>query len=269
VGFGIIDGEEVADCATASLPSLIEAIRLGVLADLRLPAKAARHALADVVLLPPVAAVEKIICVGVNYANRNEEYKDGAAPAQFPSLFARFPGSFVGHRQPIIRPTESNQLDYEGEIVLVIGKPGRRIARERALEHVTGLTLANDGTLRDWVRHAKFNVTQGKNFDSSGSIGPWIVPISEIEMSRPLRITTRVNGEIRQDDTTANMMFDFARLVEYISSFTTLQAGDLILTGTPTGAGARFDPPRWLKPGDVIEIEAPEIGVLTNTVSDG
>lgn len=267
-GFGIIDGEGVIDCASGSLPSLIDAIRLDRLAGLRPPPKAARHALADVILLPPIAAAEKIICVGVNYANRNEEYKDGAGAAQFPSLFARFPGSFVGHGQPIIRPRESDQLDYEGEIVLLIGKPGRRIARASALEHVAGLTLANDGTLRDWVRHAKFNVTQGKNFDSSGSLGPWIVPISEIDMSRPLRITTRVNGEVRQDDTTASMTFDFARLVEYISSFTTLKAGDLILTGTPTGAGARFDPPRWLKPGDVIEIEAPGIGVLTNTVAD-
>lgn len=268
VGFGIVEADGVIDCASERLPNLIDAIRLVRLADLRPPPKAARHALADVVLLPPVAAAEKIICVGVNYANRNEEYKDGAAPAQFPSLFVRFPGSFVGHGQSLIRPRESVQLDYEGEIVLVIGKPGRGIARASALDHVAGLTLANDGTLRDWVRHAKFNVTQGKNFDCSGSIGPWIVPISELDMSRPLSITTRVNGEIRQDDTTASMIFDFARLLEYISSFTTLKAGDLILTGTPAGAGARFDPPRWLKPGDLIEIEAPAIGVLANSVAD-
>jgi 2-keto-4-pentenoate hydratase/2-oxohepta-3-ene-1,7-dioic acid hydratase in catechol pathway len=135
-------------------------------------------------------------------------------------------------------------------------------------DHIAGLTLANDGTVRDWVRHAKFNVTQGKNFDASGSIGPWIVPAEEIDFNRPLRLTTKVNGEVRQDDTTASMIFDFGRLIEYISTFTTLKPGDVILTGTPTGAGARCDPPRWLKPGDVIEVTVPEIGTLRNTVAD-
>src|SRR6185436_8733392 len=160
----------------------------------------------------------------------------------------------------------SEQLDYEGEIVLVIGRGGRRIARAEALGHVAGLTLANEGTVRDWVRHGKFNVTQGKNFDASGSMGPWLVSAAEIDFDRPLHLTTRVNGEVRQDDTTASMMFDFAALIEYISTFTTLTAGDLILTGTPTGAGARFDPPRWLKPGDVVEVSVAEIGTLSNRV---
>ena len=152
--------------------------------------------------------------------------------------------------------------------MLVIGLGGRRIARDRMLDHVAGLTLANDGTVRDWVRHAKFNVTQGKNFDASGSVGPWMVPASEIDFKRPLRITTRVNGELRQDDTTESMVFGFGELIEYISTFTTLKPGDLILTGTPTGAGARFDPPRWLKPGDIVEVTVPEIGTLRNTVAD-
>lgn len=268
VGFGIVDGESVTDCTSGSLPSLIEALRFEALSHVSPAPDATSYPLADVILLPPISAPEKIICVGVNYNNRNEEYKDESTLANYPSLFVRFPGSFVGHGQPIIRPKESEQLDYEGEIVLVIGKAGRRIPNECALHHVAGLTLANDGTLRDWLRHAKFNVTQGKNFDASGSIGPWIVPTSEIDMTRPLRLTTRVNGEVRQDDTTASMMFGFARLIEYISTFTSLKVGDLILTGTPAGAGARFDPPRWLKPGDVVEIEVPEIGVLKNTVAD-
>jgi 5-carboxymethyl-2-hydroxymuconate isomerase len=265
--FGLVDGDGLADCASANLLSVLDALRADGLATLA-PQAAQRVALSDVVFLPPIATPEKIICVGVNYNNRNEEYRDGTATPPFPSLFVRFPDSFVGHDQPLLRPRESEQLDYEGEIVLVIGKPGRRIARERALDHVAGVTLANDGTLRDWVNHAKFNTTQGKNFDGSGSIGPWIVPSSEIDLSRPLRLTTRVNGEIRQDDTTASMMFGFARLIEYISTFTMLKTGDLILTGTPTGAGARLDPPRWLRPGDIVEIEVPEIGVLRNTVAD-
>jgi 5-carboxymethyl-2-hydroxymuconate isomerase len=267
-GFGLVDGNGVIDCTSDEAPDVVAAMRRGDLSRLRPAPNATRHDLADIVFLPPVAAPEKIICVGVNYANRNEEYKDGAPAAEYPSLFVRFPGSFVGHDQAIERQKESDQFDYEGEIVLVIGKVGRRITRERALDHVAGLTLANDGTMRDWLRHSKFNATQGKNFDASGSIGPWIVPASDIDLSRPLRIATRVNGEKRQDDTTDSMMFGFARLVEYISSFTTLKIGDLILTGTPTGAGARFDPPRWLKAGDVVEIEVPEIGVLRNAVAD-
>jgi 5-carboxymethyl-2-hydroxymuconate isomerase len=238
------------------------------LAALRPRRDAPRLPLGAVTLLPPVAQPEKIICVGVNYANRNAEYRDGSVEQTYPSLFVRFPGSFVGHGQPILRPRESEQLDYEGEIVLVIGRGGRRIDRDAALDHVAGVTLANDGTLRDWVHHAKFNTTQGKNFDSSGSLGPWIVPASEIDLTQPLRIVTRVNGEVRQDDTTASMIFGFAALIEYVSTFTTLKSGDLILTGTPTGAGARRDPPRWLKPGDLVEIEVPEIGTLQNPVAD-
>jgi 2-keto-4-pentenoate hydratase/2-oxohepta-3-ene-1,7-dioic acid hydratase in catechol pathway len=266
-GCGFVQDGLVLDCS-ANHKSLLDVIRAGSLADLGPTAGMSSFALSEVVLQAPVVGSEKIICVGVNYANRNEEYKDGGEALRYPSLFVRFPDSFVGHEQPILRPRESEQLDYEGEIVLVIGRGGRRIARDRIRDHVAGLTLANDGTVRDWVRHAKFNVTQGKNFDASGSMGPWIVPASEIDLERPLRITTRVNGELRQDDTTDSMIFDFGQLIEYISTFTTLKPGDLILTGTPTGAGARFDPPRWLKPGDIVEVSVPEIGTLRNTVAD-
>lgn len=267
LGYGFVKDGIVLDCG-AEGKSLPDVIRAGGLGDLSPTACMASFALSDVVLQAPVVGSEKIICVGVNYASRNEEYKDGGEAARYPSLFVRFPDSFVGHEQPLLRPRESEQLDYEGEIVLVIGREGRRVARERMSDHVAGLTLANDGTVRDWVRHAKFNVTQGKNFDASGSMGPWIVPASEIDFKRPLRITTRVNGELRQDDTTDSMIFDFGQLIEYISTFTTLKPGDLILTGTPTGAGARLNPPRWLKPGDIVEVTVPEIGILRNTVAD-
>ena len=224
--------------------------------------------LTDVQLLPPVGRPGKIICVGVNYPERNEEYKDGAEAPKYPSLFVRFPASFVGHGAPLQRPPESTQFDYEGEIVLVIGKSGRRISEAHALDHVFGFTLMNEGSVRDWLRHGKFNVTQGKNFDRSGSIGPWIVPRAEIVDPANLTIVTRVNGEERQRGNTGTLMFPFARIIAYISTFTTLEPGDLIATGTPPGAGARFDPPRWLKAGDEVEVECAGIGLLRNVVED-
>jgi len=223
-------------------------------------------ALAEVALDLPVTDPAKIFCVGVNYMNRNEEYKDGSGPPPYPSLFVRTPLSFVPHGEPLVIPRESEQLDYEGEIVLVIGRPVRRIARADALSHVAGLTIMNEGSVRDWLRHGKFNVTQGKNFDRTGGLGPWIeTNLSKLDVT-DLHIETRVNGERRQADTTASMAFPFDRIVEYVSTFCTLLPGDLIATGTPTGAGARFDPPRWLKPGDVVEVEVEGVGLLRNGV---
>lgn len=224
--------------------------------------------IADLKLLPPLTAPGKIICVGVNFPDRNEEYKDGNAAPSNPSLFIRFPSSFTGHNQPLIRPPESHQLDYEGEIAIIIGKSGRRIAEATALNHVAALTLCNEGTLRDWVRHAKFNVTQGKNFERSGSLGPWLVPYTDENQIADIRLTTRVNGERRQDDRTSRMIFSFRKIISYISTFTTLEPGDIIVTGTPTGAGARLDPQQWLKPGDVVEVEADGLGILRNTIQD-
>jgi 2-keto-4-pentenoate hydratase/2-oxohepta-3-ene-1,7-dioic acid hydratase in catechol pathway len=217
---------------------------------------------------PPIPAPEKIICIGVNYPDRNAEYKDGQDAPRYPSMFMRTPRSFVGHQTPLVRPRASSQLDYEGEVVLVIGKPGRHIPESRALEHIAAVTLCNEGTIRDWVRHAKFNVTQGKNFDATGSLGPWLVPYSDESQIADIRLTTRVNGETRQDDRTGRLIFGFRYLISYISTFTTLVAGDIIVTGTPTGAGARFDPPRYLKPGDVVEVAAEGIGLLRNGVVD-
>jgi len=180
------------------------------------------------------------------------------------------PESFTTHGEPLWRPPESDQLDYEGEIVVVIGKAGRRIAEEDAYDHIAGLTVMNEGTLRDWVRHAKFNVTQGKNFCNSGAIGPWMVSADEFDanMYENMRITTKVNGELRQDDTTASMMFPLKYIIHYCSKFFELQPGDIIATGTPNGAGARFDPPKYLVPGDEIEVEVEGVGKLINGVID-
>jgi len=220
----------------------------------------------DIELLPTIPNPEKIICIGVNYANRNAEYKDGSEPPKFPSVFMRTRETLVGHEQDILDPPESDQLDYEGEIVIVIGKEGRRIPEDRAHEYIAGLTIMNEGSLRDFLRHAKFNVTQGKNFAKSGSLGPWMVTPDELDPMGELQIITTVNGEERQNDTTANIIFPFRYLISYLSTFYHLKPGDIIATGTPNGAGARFDPPKYLKDGDVVSVEVPGIGTLSNKV---
>ena len=266
--FGLLRDEGIVDLGKR-LPfsSLAELIASGGLEAARAYADAAPDiALADARLLKPLDAWPKCFCVGVNYPDRNAEYKDGAEQPKYPSLFIRFPESFTGPDMPLLRPPESPQLDYEGEIALVIGKGGRRIAQEAWRDHVFGMVLANEGTIRDWVRHGKFNVTPGKNWPSTGALGPCVV--TPDALPEHFRLTTRVNGEVRQDDDTSRMMFPFARIVEYVSTFCALEPGDVILTGTPSGAGARFDPPRWLKPGDVVEIEATGLGVLRNSVAD-
>lgn len=254
----------------ARFPTLREVIEAGAL-DALVQAGAGRApawAEQDVTFLPPIPRPDRIICVGVNFPDRNAEYKDGSAQPKHMSLFPRFPSSFTGHGQPLIRPPENHTLDYEGEIAVVIGKGGRRIAAEDAYDHIAALTLCNEGTIRDWVRHAKFNVTQGKNWDRSGALGPWLVPFRDAAQLDDASIETRVNGELRQKDELRNMMFPIREEIAYISTFTTLAPGDIIVTGTPSGAGARFDPPRYLVPGDVIEVEAPGIGILRNTVAD-
>jgi 2-keto-4-pentenoate hydratase/2-oxohepta-3-ene-1,7-dioic acid hydratase in catechol pathway len=251
-------------------PTLREVTAAGALIKLAEAAagRSPDHALDAITWLPPIPAPEKIICIGVNYPDRNAEYKDGQDAPKYPSMFIRTPRSFVGHGTPLVRPRASAQLDYEGEVVLIIGKAGRHIAESAALNHIAAITLCNEGTIRDWVRHAKFNVTQGKNFDATGSLGPWLVPYTNEAQIADIRLTTRVNGETRQDDRTGRLIFGFRYLINYISTFTTLVPGDVIVTGTPTGAGARFDPPRYLKPGDVVEVEADHIGLLRNGVID-
>jgi 2-keto-4-pentenoate hydratase/2-oxohepta-3-ene-1,7-dioic acid hydratase in catechol pathway len=251
-------------------PTLREVIASGALTKLAEDGgkRSTDHPLDGITWQPPIPAPEKIICIGVNYPDRNAEYKDGSDAPKYPSMFMRTPRSFVGHNAPLVRPRASNQLDYEGEVTLVIGKAGRHIKESDALGHIAALTLCNEGTIRDWVRHAKFNVTQGKNFDSTGSLGPWIVPYTNESQIADIRLTTRVNGETRQDDRTSRLIFGIPYLLNYLSTFTTIVPGDIIVTGTPTGAGARFDPPRYLKPGDVVEVEADGIGVLRNPVAD-
>ena len=268
--FGAIKNGGIVDLGAkhGGLRDLRDAIRTDRLDELIAETNDAEedYALADVELLPTIPNPEKIICIGVNYANRNEEYKDGSAPPKYPSVFMRTRESLVGHEQDILDPPESDQLDYEGEIVIVIGKQGRRIAEADAHEYVAGLTVMNEGSLRDFLRHAKFNVTQGKNFAKSGSLGPWMVTPDELDPMGELQIITTVNGEERQNDTTANIIFPFRYLISYLSTFYHLKPGDIIATGTPNGAGARFDPPKYLRDGDIVEVEVPGIGKLSNRI---
>jgi 2-keto-4-pentenoate hydratase/2-oxohepta-3-ene-1,7-dioic acid hydratase in catechol pathway len=263
-------GEGVVDLETRLAPqftSVLDLLRADGLDFAREVVHGVRpdFPLRDIEFLPPVLAPEKILCVGINYADRNADYGETEAP-KYPSLFYRAPGSLAGHLADIVLPKESEQLDYEGEIALVIGRAGRRIAAEHAMEHVAGVTLCNEGSIRDWMRHGKFNVTQGKNWDASGSIGPWLVTADEIDFSRPLHITTTVNGEIAQDDSTGNMMKSFAELIAYVSTFMTLKPGDIMVTGTPVKLGSLRQQPVWLKPGDVVEVKSPQIGMLRNSV---
>ena len=250
-------------------PSLLDVFRAQAIAEARTVANAAAdYQIKDVAMLPPIVMPEKNICVGINYPDRSAEYKDSREAPKYPNLFCRFATSIVGTEQPIVRPKVSEKFDYEGEVILVIGKEGRHVPRESALSSIGGLTLGNEGSVRDWLRHGTLNVTQGKNFDRSGSVGPWIVTTDELDPAKPLHLMTRVNGELRQEDSTDRLTWGFAWLINYISTFATLRPGDLIWTGTPTGAGVHRNPSVWLKPGDVVEVEVPEIGILRNRVVD-
>jgi 2-keto-4-pentenoate hydratase/2-oxohepta-3-ene-1,7-dioic acid hydratase in catechol pathway len=270
--FGAVVGDGVVDFRVrfgSRFATLVDLMRADALAEARAALAGVRpdFPLSAIELLPPLLAPEKILCVGINYANRNADFNDPDTP-KYPSMFYRHPGSFVGSGQALVRPKISEQLDYEGEIAMVIGREGRHIPKERARDHILGYTLCNEGTVRDWMRHGKFNVTQGKNFDKSGSMGPAIVTADEIDPAKSMHITVKVNGEVTQDDNTGSMIFSFADLIAYITTFMTLKPADIIVAGTPVKLGPRPDPPRWLKAGDVLEISSPELGTLRNAVVD-
>ena len=267
--FGAVAGDGVVDLRSrlSRFTSLLDVLRAGALDEAKAVIAGVRPdlPLSEVELLPPLAAPEKILCVGINYANRGKDY-DLAENPKYPSMFYRAPNSLVGQGQNLIRPKISEQLDYEGEIAMVIGRECKYVAKDAALGVIAGLTLCNEGTIRDWLRHGRFNVTQGKNFDASGSIGPWIE--TDVDLAKPLHLIVRKNGEVTQDDTTDNMVFNFADLIVYITTVMTLKPGDIISTGTPVRKDAKPGTAIWLKPGDVIEIECPDIGVLRNPVAD-
>ena len=265
--FGAVVGDGIVDLRgrLSRFSTLLELFRAHALDEAKAVSSGVRAdiPLTEVELLIPVVP-EKILCIGINYANRGADYNVTNNP-KYPSMFYRAPNSMVGSGQHLVRPKISEQLDYEGEIAIVIGRECKHVAKDRALEVVAGITLANEGTIRDWTRHGQFNVTQGKNFDATGGLGPWIQ--TEFDLTKPLHLITRKNGEVIQDDTTASMIFSIADIISYTTTFMTLKAGDVICTGTPIKK-VKADPPVWLKPGDTIEVECPDIGVLRNSVVD-
>lgn len=266
--YGVVDGSSLREPDAAFLsryPDLRSAIAAGKLANIANIATGPVHDIETVQFLPLIPRPDKILCVGVNYRPHIEEM--GRPVPDYPVVFVRFPGSQAGHGVAIIRPWLSEQFDYEGELAFVIGKRARHVARADAMNYIAGYCCFMDGSVRDWQKHTP-QFTAGKNFAGSGSIGPWLVTCDEIPDPGRLTLTTRVNGEVMQQGRVADLLFDIPTLIEYCSSFAELLPGDVVATGTPGGVGAARTPPRWLKPGDRVEVDIPGVGLLANPVAD-
>jgi 2-keto-4-pentenoate hydratase/2-oxohepta-3-ene-1,7-dioic acid hydratase in catechol pathway len=267
-GFGVVSGGGIVD-ASARLSGkprgLREALAAGALPELkRLAGAAPDFSLDDVALAPVIPdAGAKLLCVGINYVPHMREM--GRDRPEKPVIFVRFVDSIVGHGRPIVKPRESEQLDYEGELAVVIGKRARRVSKERALDYVAGYSCFNDGSVRDFQRHSG-QFTPGKNFHASGAFGPWLVTTDEIPDPRKLQLTTRLNGNVMQNESVGELCFDVPQLIEYCSTWAQLEPGDVIVTGTPGGVGAGRKPPVWMKAGDTVEVEITGIGTLRNPV---
>jgi 2-keto-4-pentenoate hydratase/2-oxohepta-3-ene-1,7-dioic acid hydratase in catechol pathway len=221
--------------------------------------------LADAQLLPPIPNPGKIFCIGLNYEDHRQETKREKTEA--PAVFVRFPESQVGHGLPLLRPRESAKLDFEGEIAVIIGKAGRRISEQDSWGHIAGYSCYNDGSVRDW-QWATTQWTAGKNFAATGGFGPWMVTVDEIPAETELTLITRLNGIEMQHTTTELMVHSIPKLIAHLSTWVPLAPGDVIVSGTPGGVGARREPPVWMKPGDVVEVEVSGVGVLRNTIED-
>jgi len=267
--YGVLRDDGIVDlgaCFGSRAPDLKSLLATDGLAQaVELAAKrTATLALSDVCLLPVIPNPGQIVCVGLNYADHVQE--TGRIVTESPTLFLRVPQSQVGHAQDIMLPPESSRLDYEGEIAVIIGRGGRRISEADAWGHVAGYACYNDGSVRDW-QSATSQFTAGKNFWRTGAFGPWMVPASDIAPGRVLTLVTRLNGVELQRATTDMMLHSIPRQIAYISTFTPLEPGDVIVTGTPGGVGAKRTPPLFMKPGDVVEVEVDAIGILRNRVS--
>lgn len=259
LGFGPVEGEQVVD-VSARVPSWSTLVADPVAGRPGDP----RHAVRDIAWEPPVEEGAKVFCVGFNFSTHAAE--SGREVPAHPTLFTRFPDSFVGSGGAVVRPVESDQLDWEGEVALVVGTAGRRIAEADALGHVAGWTCMAENSVRDWQLHTGQAVA-GKNWEASGVLGPWVVTADEVG-DRPLTLTTRLNGDVVQHDSTANLTFSAAALLAYTSTFTTLRPGDVVALGTPAGIGFRREPPRFLAPGDRLEVEVDRVGLLHHDVVD-
>ena len=261
--YGRLEGELILDCGgVAGAPvDLKAAIGAGPLDEL---ASAGEVALSDVVLLPVIPNPGKILCVGHNYESHRQE--TGRAKVDHPSIFTRFADTLVADGQPILLPSVSGNLDFEGELAVVIGRGGRAISEANALDHVAGYACFNDASIRDWQWHTS-QFTPGKNFPGTGGFGPKLVTPAEAGDLSEVHVTTRLNGEIVQDQPIGDMIFSIAKIIAYISAFTPLSPGDVIATGTPGGVGAKRTPPLWMKAGDRIEVAIGPVGTLRNTVT--
>ncbi|MXY67022.1 MAG: fumarylacetoacetate hydrolase family protein [Acidobacteriia bacterium] len=269
-GYGAVVGQGVVDLAarySERWPTLSAVIRAGAIDQLRDLASvlSCDFPLEEVRFLPPILDPGRIICVGLNYRSHIEE--TGRQMPSYPTLFTRFPDSHVAHGEAIIRPSVSEQHDFEGELAVIIGRSGRYIPAEQALQHVAGYSCYNDGSIRDFQAHTS-QFTSGKNFWRSGAFGPWMVTADEIPDPGQLRLETRLNGRIMQSAPTSDLMFDVPALVEYISTVFPLQPADVISTGTTGGVGKARKPPVFMRAGDRIEVELSGIGTLSNMVED-
>lgn len=265
-GWGVVEGEGIRDVSAAmpEVPSLRALLEQGGLAKAEeAAASAPLLAMSDVTLLPVIPDPSKILCVGLNYREHREETNNPVVG--HPTLFVRFANSLSADGVPIEHPAETDKLDYEAELAVIIGKAGRRIKRENAFDHVAGYACAHDVSVRDWQRHTT-QMTPGKNWPTSGPLGPWLVTRDEVGPLDDLAIRCHLNGETMQDAKLGDLIFDIPHLLEYISTFTELVPGDVIFTGTPGGVGSRREPPVYLKPGDTVEVEIEKVGLLTNPV---
>ena len=265
--FGIVNGDTILDVGSILVAQYADLKALIAKDGLETARIEANHAPVyrqeDLTLLPPIINPQKIICVGLNYEDHRKE--TGRPEVSHPTLFLRLANTQIGHQAPMLLPNESSKLDYEGELAVVIGKGGRRIPEEKALDHVFGYSCYNDGSIRDWQRHTS-QFTPGKNFPCTGSFGPWLVTVDEVSDPGKFMLTTRLNGEIMQSASTDRLIFSIPALINYISTFTKLEPGDIIVSGTPGGVGSKRNPPIFMRPGDFVEVEISDIGSLGNPI---
>lgn len=273
ISYGAVTDQGITDLApafAASYPTLKSVIAAGFPAEVSVAAKGAPTIALDAVRwLPPVPDPDHLWCLAVNYVEHHSEVVDAGRVQDLPkrpALFMRWPDSVTGHNQPLEHPGLSEQFDYEGELVVIIGKGGRHIPEAEAMDHVAGYTIMNEGCVRDWQFHTR-QITPGKNFYHSGAIGPWMVQKEDIADPRALRIETRLNGAVMQDGTTADMVHGIEAFIAYASTILPLNPGDLLSTGTPSGVGFSRKPPVWMKPGDTCAVTIEGIGTLSNTIT--
>lgn len=268
-GYGAVTAKGIVDLRRrlgSRYPDLKSILVDGALAKIQpFLSEAPDYPPSEVTWLPVIPNPDKIVCVGLNYQEHVVE--TGRDNTEQPAIFLRLPESQVGHQQPILRPRESKNLDYEAEIAVIIGKAGRRISQKDSWSHIAGYSCYNDGSVRDWQRHT-IQWTAGKNFARTGGFGPWMVTADEIPPGATMTLSCRLNGERMQHATTEQMIFKIPKILEYVSTWTPLAPGDVIVTGTPGGVGARRNPPIWMKPGDKVEVEIDKVGILENTIGE-